>query len=179
MTSKRKNSLTYPQARRPLRVALVLALAGFAPLASAQETTTGESGVQLSLGVDPSLPQLQALPGGVLPRIGEPPGADFRFDFHGILTAPLRVGINDRNGGCPSDPSLPCVPAGPGQSKTVLHSPPVVPDDLETFSHTGVVPNTYAQLNFSYGNKLVVGTATIVARESSVSTGFFDPPSQR
>jgi hypothetical protein len=71
------------------------------------------------------------------------------------------------------------VPAGPGQSKTVLHAPPIVPDDLETFSHTGVVPNTYAQLNFSYGNKLVVGTATIVAKESTVSTGFFDPPSQR
>ena len=190
MTSKRENSLTCPQAR-PLRTVprtlpgLMLVLAGFAPLASyaprasAQETKADESGAKLSLGVDPSLPQLQAMPGGVLPRIGEPPGADFRFDFHGILTAPLRVGINDRNGGCPSDPNLPCVPAGPGQSKTVLHSPPVVPDDLETFSHTGVMPTTYAQLNFSYGNKLVVGTATIVAREASVSSGFFDPPSQR
>jgi len=190
MTSKRENSLTCLQAR-PLRTVprvlpgLVLVLAGFAPLssyaptASAQETTTEESGVKLSLGVDPSLPQLQAMPGGALPRIGEPPGADFRFDFHGILTAPLRVGINDRNGGCPSDPALPCVPAGPGQSKTVLHAPPIVPDDLDSFSHTGVVPNTYAQLNFSYGNKLVVGTATIVARETSVSSGFFDPPSQR
>jgi hypothetical protein len=136
--------------------------------ALAQEAGTDDDGVKLSLGVDPSLPQLQALPGGVLPRLGEPPGEDFRFDFHGILTAPLRVGINDRN-----------VPSRPGQSDTVLHAPPVVPDDLETFSHTGVVPVTYAQLNFSYGNALVAGTATIVAREASTSTGFFDPPSQR
>jgi hypothetical protein len=187
MTSKREKSLTCLQARprRTVNFGLVLVLAGVAPLlsyapsASAQETTTDEAGVKLSLGVDPSLPQLQAMPGGALPRVGEPPGQDFRFDFHGILTAPLRVGINDRNGGCPADDTLPCVPAGPGQSKTVLHAPPIVPDDLDTFSHTGVVPNTYAQLNFSYGNKLVVGTATIVARESSVSSGFFDPPSQR
>lgn len=136
--------------------------------ALAQETAVEDDGVKLSLGIDPSLPQLQALPGGVLPRLGEPPGEDFRFDFHGILTAPLRVGINERN-----------VPARPGQSETVLHAPPIVPDDLETFSHTGVMPVTYAQLNFTYGNALVAGTATIVAREATVSTGFFDPPSQR
>lgn len=149
--------------------AFAITLGCLAPgMASAQETTTDDEGVSLSLGVDPSLPQLQALPGGVLPRIGEPPGDDFRFDFHGILTAPLRVGINERD-----------VEALPGQSKTVLHAPPIVPDDLETFSHTGVVPVTYAQLNFSYGNALVVGTASIVAREASVSSGFFDPPSQR
>jgi hypothetical protein len=137
-------------------------------VASAQETANDEAGVSLSLGVDPSLPQLQAMPGGALPRLGEPPGQDFRFDFHGILVAPLSVGIAPRN-----------VQALPGQSNTTLHTPPIVPDDLETFSHTGVVPTTYGQLNFSYGNALVVGTATIVARETSVSTGFFDPPSQR
>src|SRR5262245_40952642 len=149
------------------RMAAVLALSAPSSV-FAQETTTDGDGVKLSLGVDPSLPQLQALPGGVLPRLGEPPGDDFRFDFHGILTAPLRVGINERD-----------VPARAGQSETVLHSPPIVPDDLETFSHTGVVPVTYAQLNFTYGNALVAGTATIVAREATVSTGFFDPPSQR
>jgi hypothetical protein len=149
--------------------ALVAALGLCLPVSAfGQETTTEEAGVKLSLGVDPSLPQLQALPGGVLPRLGEPPGEDFRFDFHGILTAPLRIGINDRN-----------VEAREGQSDTVLHAPPIVPDDLETFSHTGVVPVTYAQLNFTYGNALVAGTATIVAREATASTGFFDPPSQR
>jgi len=149
--------------------ALATFLAALSPATVlAQETAADDDGVKLSLGVDPSLPQLQALPGGVLPRLGEPPGEDFRFDFHGILTAPLRIGINERN-----------VDARPGQSETVLHAPPIVPDDLETFSHTGVVPVTYAQLNFTYGNALVAGTATIVAREATVSTGFFDPPSQR
>jgi hypothetical protein len=157
-------SSSLPLSALSLGLAAVLA----AGSASAQETANDEAGVSLSLGVDPSLPQLQAMPGGALPRIGEPPGQDFRFDFHGILVAPLAVGIAQRN-----------VSAGPGQSNTTLHTPPVVPDDLETFSHTGVIPATYGQLNFSYGNALVAGTATIVARNTSVSTGFFDPPSQR
>jgi hypothetical protein len=161
MTSMRNPMLSL------LRPGLVLGSVCLVNLAAAQETKEDE-GVSLSLGVDPSLPQLQALPGGTLPRTGEPPGQDFRFQFHGILTAPLRVGIGERD-----------VEPREGQSETVLHSPPIVPDDLETFSHTGVVPVTYAQLNFSYGNQLVEGTATIVAREASASVGFFDPPSQR
>src|SRR5690606_639972 len=81
-------------------------------------------------------------------------------------TAPLRAGINTRED--PAD----------GQSETVLHAPPVVPDDLETFSHTGVVPTPYTRLNFTYGNHIVTGVVSIVADQANVSTGFFDPPSQ-
>src|SRR5690606_7688720 len=66
----------------------------------------------------------------------------------------------------------------PGQSDTVLHAPPVVPDDLETFSHTGVVPTPYAQLNFSYGNNVVTGHVSLLARQANVASGFFDPPAQ-
>src|SRR5687767_9524007 len=46
-----------------------------------------------TLGMDPQAPAAQALPGGTSPRMGEPAGADWRFDFHGILIAPLRVGF--------------------------------------------------------------------------------------
>jgi hypothetical protein len=65
-----------------------------------------------------------------------------------------------------------------GQSKTVLHNPPVVPGDMETFSYTGVVPLPYVQLNFSYGNDIITANAHILARQASVSMGYFDPPSQ-
>jgi len=119
-----------------------------------------------TLGMDPQIPAQQALPGGTTPLMGEPAGADWRFDFHGTLTAPLRVGFNSR-----PDPR-------PGQSKLVLHTPPTVPDDLETFSHTGVVPTPYGQLNFSYGNDVVTGTASLVATVPNVSSGFYDPQSQ-
>jgi hypothetical protein len=122
----------------------------------------------VSLGLDPTNPQAGQLPGGMEPSYGRAPEdeADWRFDYHGFLTAPLRVGLNARDD------------AGDGQSEGVLHAPPVVPDDRVTFSHTGVVPNPYAQLNFSYGNKIVTGTASIVADSASVSTAFFDPPDQ-
>jgi hypothetical protein len=152
---------------RALTLGMITAGLCVASFAHAQDEKESVSlGVDPALGLDPSLPQSGALPAGQVLRTGEAAGTDWRFDFHGLLIAPLRVGLNDRD------------TAGPGQSTSVLHSPPVVPDDLETFSHTGVVPNPYGQLNFSYGNNLVVGTATILARETSVSSGFFDPPSQ-
>src|SRR5204863_2286454 len=91
---------------------------------------------------------------------------EWRFDFHGFLTAPLAVGIGDR-----ANPQ-------PDQSGTVLHTPPGVPDDLETFSHTGVVPTTYVQLNFSEGTSLVQANVSILARQANASTSFLEPASQ-
>jgi len=120
------------------------------------------------LALDPATPQVGSVPSGLRPAFGEKslsPG-DYRFDFRGILIAPLRVGLNTRED------------ADSEKSETVLHAPPVVPDDLETFSHTGVVPNPYVQLNLSYGNSVVTGVVSILARQTSVSTGFFDAPSQ-
>ncbi len=121
-----------------------------------------------TLGIDPSSPNVGALPGGVTPAFGQKPtgAGDWRFDYHGMFTMPIVVGLNQRE-----DP-------GPGESATVLHTPPVVPDDYATFSHTGVVPTPYAQLNFSIGNSIVTGNIHLLARQASVSTTFFDPSSQ-
>ena len=118
-----------------------------------------------ALTLDPSTPQIGALPGGVTPAFGQKSLSEdeWRFDFHGFLTAPLNAGIGSR-----ANPM-------PGQSKTTLHSPPVVPDDLETFSHTGVVPTTYAQINFSEGNSVVTGLVSIVAKQANASTSFLEP----
>lgn len=115
------------------------------------------------LGLSPTSPEAVAQPGGMTPAYGQKPldHNDWRFDFHGYLTAPLRAGINTDEDG-----------------DTVLHAPPVVPDDKETFSHTGVVPTPYTMLNFSYGNSTVTGHVSIVADQANVSTGFFEPPSQ-
>jgi hypothetical protein len=114
------------------------------------------------------VPYLGSLPGGTTPSFGEKPvgAGDWRFDFHGVLIAPMRMGINSR-----LNPTS-------DQSKTVLHAPPVVPDDLDSFSHTGVVPNPYVQLNFAYGNSIVTGNVSILARQQSVSVGYFDPATQ-
>ena len=125
-------------------------------------------GVDPALGLDPSTPQTAALPGGVTPAYGQRSlsEGEWRFDFHGFLTAPLAIGIGDRD-----------MPA-PDQSGTTLHTPPAVPDDLETFSHTGVVPTTYVQLNFSEGNSIVQANMSILARQANASTSFLEPASQ-
>jgi len=121
-----------------------------------------------AISLDPSTPATGALPGGMTPAFGQKSLSEdeWRFDFHGFLTAPLNAGIGSR-----ANPM-------PGQSKTTLHSPPVVPDDLETFSHTGVVPTTYAQINFSEGNSVVTGVVSIVAKQANASTSFLEPASQ-
>ena len=118
--------------------------------------------------MDPTVPSVATLPGGVTPAFGQRSlsEGEWRFDFHGLITAPLAVGIGDR--------AMP----QPGQSGTTLHTPPAVPDDRETFSHTGVVPTTYAQLNFSQGTSVVQANMSILARQANASTSFLEPASQ-
>ncbi len=165
--------------RRRRRLALgalgpiaVMALAGVAHADDADK----KGGVPDSLSLDPSTPQVAALPGGVTPAFGQKSFADgeWRFDYHGLLTAPLNAGINARQG----QPGQTAPVVQPGQSTTVLHAPPVVPDDLETFSHTGVVPTTYAQLNLSEGNGIVSANLSILAQQANVSESFLEPASQ-
>lgn len=180
----RTTPTTQPLERIDFRVRKSRALFGLASIASAiclaspataqdddqddDQESVSSLGQDPALTLDPSVPQVGTLPGGIQPAYGErsTETGDWRFDFHGMLIAPLRVGINKRD-----DPAA-------GQSETVLHAPPRVPDDLETFSHTGVVPTPYAQLNFSYGNSVVTGNVSILARQPTVASGFFDPPSQ-
>lgn len=165
---------TVPRARlvkRSLTAAVTALLALFASPTWAQEEDddkTVRMGSDPALGLDPTSPQVGGLPGGMTPSYGETSQdeEDWRFDFHGFLRAPMRFGINKRE-----DPQ-------PGQSEIVYHSPPVVPGDLETFQHTNVVPQPYGQLNFSYGNNTVTGTAIILGRQTNVASGWFDPPSQ-
>jgi hypothetical protein len=159
--------------RRGAALAMLAAWgAGARPVRAEQAAAAAEAGAppvfDSRLTLDPAMPQVGALPGGVTPAFGQRSlsEGEWRFDFHGLLTAPLNAGINSR-----PNPVA-------GQNKTVLHAPPVVPDDLETFSHTGVVPTTYAQLNFSEGNSLVTATVSLVARQANASTAFLEPASQ-
>lgn len=132
----------------------------------AQDRTGAAADPLLSL--DPSNFSGDPMPGGTVPSTAPStsPG-DWRFGFHGFFTMPMVVGFNSREE--PDD----------GESKVVLHAPPVIPGDRETFSYTGVTPTPYVQLNFSYGNNIVTAHVNVLARQASVSTGFFDPSTQR
>ncbi|HXT97200.1 MAG TPA: hypothetical protein VN853_12930 [Polyangia bacterium] len=135
-------------------------------------TAPGELAPDPSFGLDPATPQIAALPGGTTPSFGQRSLSEdeWRFDFHGLIRAPLNMGINTR--------AHEMVTQGPGQTNLVLHAPPIVPDDLETFSHTGVIPTTYAQMNFSEGNSVVSANVSIVAMQANVSESFLEPADQ-
>ncbi len=120
------------------------------------------------LGLGLATPDTGALPGRFRPSYGVTPASasDYKFDFHGFLVLPLRFGVNERA----HSTAL--------QYKTVYHGPPVTPDDFDRFEHTGVVPEPWTQLGFSYGNSRAVATVIIAARSVSVASGFFNPPDQ-
>ena len=101
------------------------------------------------LGLAPGEPQVRSatpqLPFGINPATSK----EYVLDFHGYFLLPARVGLHKR-----PNPT-------PGQSDLVLHSPPLMAQDLRSFEYTGVVPAPWLQLNFIYGNQTVSATAII------------------
>lgn len=118
------------------------------------------------LGIAPGEPQNRSaqptLPFGVSPA----KSSSFVLDFHGYLLMPLTLGFNER-------------PAPlPGQGKTVVHNPPLIPLNSRSFTHTGVVPTAYGQLNFTYGNQLLAATLILAAENFTDATGLYNPVEQ-
>jgi len=163
-----------PRARLAIAVGAALVAASVPVPALAQDaarpaTDEGAPPPQPSLGLAPGTPQVGTLPGGLTPAYGQAPSdqQDWRFDFHGFVTMPLRAGMNTRSGTVTTD-----------QHTDVLHAPPVVPDYIDSFTYTSIVPNPYAQLNFSYGNSVVTGTVIVLAETAVTAQSFFNPPSE-
>ncbi len=121
-----------------------------------------------TIGLEPGAPQAAAMAGGVTPSFGRPSAndSDWVFDVHGYLQLPLRVGLNEREN------------AGEGQKVTVLHTPPEIPGTYGTFEYTSLVPDPWAQLNFSYGNRDVTATVIVAARTVSNANGYYNPADQ-
>jgi hypothetical protein len=81
-----------------------------------------------------------------LPAMGQSTSEDFTFDYHGYFRLPMTLGWNHRKN-----------PA-PDQAGTVFHVPAVVPDNNEgTWLYSNTVPNSWANIQMSYGNKYVTG----------------------
>jgi hypothetical protein len=119
-----------------------------------------------ALGLPPNAPESGPVPGGIAPAYHHAPKDrnDWRFDFHGMLMVPLRAGIGERE----------VVQAK--QQKMTLHAPPVVPDYDDSFLYTGVVPQSYVNLLFTYGNPVVTGNISVVSRQPRTGSSYYDPP---
>ena len=136
----------------------VLALLAMPALAMAAEVSAD---LEIpKLGLSPGEPQARsatpALPFGVRPAESK----QLVLDFHGYLLLPAYLGVHQRES------------VGPGQSSTVLHSPPLMPQDLRSFEYTGALPAPWLQLNFLFGNSTVYATAILAGRTASDAAGY-------
>lgn len=103
-----------------------------------------------------------ATPFGVSPATSK----DSVLDFHGYLLLPLNLGLVQRE-----DPA-------PGQSGTVFHTPPLVPQNYRRFQYTAAIPTPWLQLNFTYGNSTIAGTLILAATAATEAEAYYDPVRQ-
>jgi len=157
------------------QAALILAsLATSLTVRAEQETapTTPRAGAEDSdaslprLGLEPGEPQVRSPPPSLPLGIKPSESKSDVLDFHGFMLLPLHVGLLDR-----PNPR-------PGESGTVLHSPPLIPQYLRSFEYVGVVPTPWVQLNFIYGNSTVSATAILAARSFPDAAGYYNPVDQ-
>jgi hypothetical protein len=158
-----------PVAHHLLVSALVAAVSWHEPNAAAADPAPAAPAAPAALprlGLSPGEPQNRsaqpALPFGV--SLSKATG--FVLDFHGYLLLPLTLGFNERENPLP------------GQGKEVVHNPPLIPLNAHSFSHTGVVPTPYGQLNFTYGNPMLSGTLILAAENFTDATGLYNPVEQ-
>jgi hypothetical protein len=114
------------------------------------------------LGLDIAEPGVRSAPPATPFGVSPSSSKDSVLDFHGYVLLPMRVGVHERE-----DPA-------PGQSGTVLHTPPLIPQNYRRFQYTGVLPEPWIQLNLSYGNSTLAGTVILAASAAAEAEAFYD-----
>jgi hypothetical protein len=154
------------RSRDALLTGLLLGILATPGLSLAQ--ATGEPRAVPRLGIDPGEPQVRSAPPSL--PFGVPPATskEYVLDFHGYLLLPMRLGLHRREQGT----------RAPGRGRTVLHTPPLIPQDYRRFQYTGVVPDPWVQLNFTYGNSNVAATAILAANTATEAEAVYDPAKQ-
>jgi hypothetical protein len=147
---------------------LILVSLGLASPAFAQEQApvAPESDSELPrLGMATGEPQARSAPPSI--PFGVPPvSREYVLDFHGYMLVPARLGLHRRE-----NPTV-------GQSGTVLHSPPLTPENYRRFQYTAALPEPWVQLNFSYGNTQIAGTVIFASRSLTDVTAVYNPVEQ-
>jgi hypothetical protein len=119
-------------------------------------TTAPKARSAPQIGITPGTAQTGTLDLSAPPEAtlsATPAVSDWKFDFHGFLRAPMRLGLGSGKSAAPA--------AGQGSK---WHSPPYVPDGTFTdWRYTNNAPGPWAELRFSYGNTRVTGNVLIAA----------------
>ena len=151
--------------RRAVQVMCLAASLAASSSATAQDQASADQTVT-RLGLSPGEPMVPAaapsLPFGIHPAESK----ELVLDFHGYLLIPMEMGVHER-----LDPA-------PGQSGTVLHTPPVIPQYIRGFEYVGVIPSAWGQLNFTYGNSTVSATTILGAGTFSSAQSWYDTTNQ-
>jgi len=161
----RKHSTTMKPVLSANKRSAIILLALLAAPVLARAADGNDVGVP-RLGLDPGEPQSPSPPPAVPFGVQPAQSKEYVLDFHGYLLLPATLGLHER-----PDPQ-------PGQSSLVLHSPPLVPQDLRDFEYTGVVPSPWLQLNFIYGNSTVSATVIVAGTSAIDAAGYYDPVAQ-
>jgi len=135
--------------------------------ATKKRTNRGAPSNASAISLAPTAPQVSTLPGAVTPgfeQAASVSSGDWKFDVHGLFLLPLAIGLNQRD------------VAYDGQKKTTLHTPPTTPEDREGFNWTGVTPQPWVQMNFSYGNRDVTANVILSARTVTNANSYYNPP---
>lgn len=137
-------------------VGKLVACALLAPsLALAQTKETVEPPLP-RLGLDPAEPSVRSAPPATPFGIAPATSSEYVLDFHGYLLLPLQLGLQKRDG------------------DSVLHTPPLVPQDYRRFQYTGALPSPWIQLNLTYGNSTIAGTVILAASSATEGEAFYD-----
>jgi hypothetical protein len=118
----------------------------------AKPATTAAAQVQTRVAAEPAAPaktvstsQATAVSGPAVVAADN----SWKFEYHGYIRAPMRVGVGHRDN------------PGPGQSSTTFHSP-IIPDDQYLSWQSSPHNKTdWAELFLSYGNAFAKGTVSI------------------
>jgi len=135
------------------------------PKAEAPAAATGK----VTLATEGSAPTVKATTTSQQTAVSGPAvvAADnsWKFEYHGYIRAPMRVGMGKRDN------------PGPGQSSTTFHSP-VIPDDQYLSWQSSPHNKTdWAELFLSYGNAFAKGTVSIQGYNFA-DAGFSNPVTQ-
>jgi len=112
-----------------------------------------EASAKAAVAVEPTAPTVKAVTTSQATAVSGPAvvAADnsWKFEYHGYIRAPMRVGVGKRDN------------PGEGQSSTTFHSP-IIPDDQYLSWQSSPHNKTdWAELFLSYGNAFAKGTVSI------------------
>jgi hypothetical protein len=118
---------------------------------------------------EPPAPKSKAATTASLTSVSGPAAAanddSWKFEYHGYIRAPMRVGMGKRD------------TPGAGQSSTTLHSPLIPDDQYLGWQSTPHNKTDWAELFLSLGNSWAKGTVSIQGY-GFAQAAFSNPPSQ-